>query len=150
MVFKKGDPATIEAARKGGLASPQRFKKDSEYTREMALKAASRSRRTQDLNPEERSRIAKVAHAALVEKHPDHQRQAGRRSRVHENAVADRIREDYDHLFLPTEVCDRIGIKDGKIFFIEIKNGSGKGQKLKPRQELMQSFANESYVVIRE
>ena len=45
----------------------------------------------------------------------------GKQSRVRENAVAEAIKQQYDYLFRPEEICDRIGVKDGIIYFIEIK-----------------------------
>ena len=53
---------------------------------------------------------------------------AGRRSRLHENIVAMRIKPSYDHFFQPFQVCDRIGIKNGRLCFIEIK-GNGHGSR---------------------
>lgn len=58
---------------------------------------------------------------------------AGKKSRIHENNVASQIQSSYDYFFQPFQVCDRIGIKDGKLCFIEIK-GNGHGQKLTKEQ----------------
>ncbi len=56
----------------------------------------------------------------------------GKLSNKYENEVAEKIKNEYDSFFRPASICDRIGIKDGKLIFIEIKQ---KGQKLRPKQE---------------
>lgn len=71
---------------------------------------------------------------------------AGKNSRIFENKIADGIKNDYDAMFLPQEVCDRIAFKDGKIYFIEIKH---KGEKLKPKQ-LQFSQLVDSYKVVAD
>ena len=68
----------------------------------------------------------------------------GRRSRLHENMVAKQLQKDFEHLFLPNEVCDRIGVKDGKLFFIEIKQN---GCRLTEKQQTFQSLVP-NYLVI--
>lgn len=76
-----------------------------------------------------------------------HQSEAGKRSRIHENSVAAKIASQYDHFYLPNEVCDRIGIRNGRIYFIEIKQ---KWSKLRPKQAEFQSAVGSSYIIVRE
>ena len=49
-------------------------------------------------------------------------------------------------VFSPTVVCDRIGIKNGKVIFIEFKKP---GQKLTPNQQKIKDLVDdESYTVV--
>ena len=57
---------------------------------------------------------------------------AGKKSRKREKIVAKAIEPLFDNLFEPFRVCDRIGVKDGKLIFIEIKKDSR--DKLRPLQ----------------
>ena len=85
----------------------------------------------------------KKGRAICLQRNLNAQRDAGRNSRKDENLVASKI--EADHVFLPSEVCDRIVIRNGEIFFVEIKKN---GQKLRPKQELFRSIAEEKYEVI--
>ena len=72
----------------------------------------------------------------------------GKKSRFYENIVAERIKNSYDFLFKPNEVCDRIGIKNGEIFFIEIKNRLNRCNfRLTKKQRLFRSFVKHNYVM---
>jgi hypothetical protein len=62
-----------------------------------------------------------------------HRRNAGKRSRLRENSVVKRIDGEYDRMFLPYVVCDRIAIKKGRLIFVEIKKS--RREKLKPGQQ---------------
>ncbi len=79
---------------------------------------------------------------ARLSKNPNLQSDAGRNSRKHENLVASKL--EADQVFMPSEICDRIVVRNGDIFFVEIKR---KGQKLRPKQELFRSIAKEKYEV---
>lgn len=57
---------------------------------------------------------------------------AGKKSRKREKIVAEKIKPLFDNFFEPSRVCDRIGIKDGKLIFIEIKKDDK--DKLRPLQ----------------
>ena len=59
----------------------------------------------------------------------------GKNSRNFENEVAKDL--DYENIFLPQSVCDRIAIVDGRPIFIEIKQ---KGQKLRKEQSFSFTF----------
>ena len=72
----------------------------------------------------------------------------GKKSRFYENIVAERIRNSYDFLFKPNEVCDRIGIKNGEMFFIEIKNLLNKSNaRLTKKQRLFRSIIKHNYLI---
>jgi len=72
------------------------------------------------------------------------QSENGKLSRIHENMVAKLLLSEYDKMYYPQEVCDRIGIKNGEIFFIEIKQ---KGRKLTNKQEEFQKIANNRFIL---
>jgi hypothetical protein len=69
----------------------------------------------------------------------------GKRSRIHENLVAEKIKDSFDFLFKPYEVCDRIGIKNNKIFFIEIK--SQKNKTLTEKQRHFKRLVGNSFII---
>lgn len=69
----------------------------------------------------------------------------GKRSRFFENLIAEKIRNEYDFLFYPNEICDRIGVKKDKIFFIEIKNP--KDKTLTDKQRLFKKIAGEYFIL---
>jgi len=72
----------------------------------------------------------------------------GRKSRFYENIVAERIKNSYDILFKPNEICDRIGIRNGEIFFIEIKNRTNKSNaSLTKNQRLFRNIIKERYLI---
>ena len=63
-----------------------------------------------------------------------------------EESLAKGMRADDWEIFSPTVVCDRIGIKNGKLFFIEFKK---KGhEKLRPGQKRVAELVPESYKII--
>ena len=111
MKFKKNDPFTKEMAKKGGKISAEK-------------------------HPENLNR--KVGGTFPPEYHTkEHCSNAGKHSRIRENAKAKELIPNYDNMFLPNEVCDRICIKDGKVIFLEIKkNGYGLRTKQKEFKEI--------------
>jgi hypothetical protein len=48
-------------------------------------------------------------------------------------------------MFPPSVVCDRVAVKDGKVFFVEFKKHSG--QKLRPGQQQVHDLVPEMYLV---
>ena len=58
--------------------------------------------------------------------------------------MAENMRIDGWKIFSPTVVCDRIGIKDGKVFFVEFKK---KGQQLRDGQKEIQSLMPNNYLI---
>lgn len=69
----------------------------------------------------------------------------GKKSRIYENLVENKIKDSFELIFKPYEVCDRIGVKDNKIFFIEIKNV--KNKKLTEKQRKFKSIVGDSYII---
>lgn len=69
---------------------------------------------------------------------------AGMQSRIYENNAVNRITKDYNFIFLPNEVCDRIAIKDRQVFFIEAKKI---GKSLTEKQRTFQSLVP-NYIII--
>ena len=48
-------------------------------------------------------------------------------------------------IFSPTVVCDRIAIKDGKVYFVEFKKPK---QKLRSGQQRIQDLVPDNYLII--
>lgn len=69
----------------------------------------------------------------------------GKKSRVYENLVEEKIRGSFDFFYKPYEICDRIGIKDNKIFFIEIK--SPKNRTLTEKQRQFKKIAGDNFII---
>lgn len=90
------------------------------------------------LSPEERRKRFGVGCYDL-----EHLRRMGKNSRKHENEVASRLQGDF--IFKPNEVCDRIVVRNGKIFFVEIKQH---GQKLRPKQKLFSDIVKNRYQIV--
>jgi len=129
MEFKKNDKWTVECARRGYAAAKKkdenfgkRFKKDDQWT----IECRKKSHRT-------RRRLG-------------HYSKMGRLSRIRENVVARQLNKEYEKMWLPQEICDRIVIKDGKLFFIEIKRNKG---ELTENQRKFREIIGKNYIVIR-
>ena len=123
-MFKKKDEKTLNAGRKGGL-------------------------KTQEIHPETKKYLELGRRGQTFKKfnsNVEHQRNAGRMSRVWEQKVADMLTREFDRVYLPQCICDRICIKDGKITFIEIKKikhiDFKKPKDLTPLQEEFKNFCN--------
>ena len=63
--------------------------------------------------------------------------------RMEEEAAA-KLRKEGWEIFSPTVVCDRIGVKNNKVYFIEFKKI---GQKLSLNQEKIKRLVNNYKVV---
>ena len=114
------------------------FEKQEEHLRKICKLGSEKIRRNPKLSiPGGKARIKKITR--------EQQSAFGKLSRKRENAAIKEIESQYDHIFLPQEVCDRIGIKDGCIYFIEVKK---KGESLREKQEMMMRFARDNYIVI--
>ena len=61
-----------------------------------------------------------------------------------EEAEAEKLRSEGYDVYSPTVVCDRVAVKDGKVFFVEFKKT---GQKLRPGQQRIFDLASEMYIV---
>lgn len=63
---------------------------------------------------------------------------------AHEKAQADEMVAEGYEVFTPTVVCDRIAIKDGKIYFVEFKRP---GQELRAGQRRIQGLVPDRYII---
>ncbi|MDG6949546.1 MAG: hypothetical protein JRM77_06860 [Nitrososphaerota archaeon] len=77
-----------------------------------------------------------------------HDSETQRRRRLqqiaNEENVANELRRMGWTVFSPLVVCDRIGVKDNTVYFLEFKKP---GQKLRPRQALIHDLVPERYRV---
>jgi len=78
-----------------------------------------------------------------------HDSETQRRRRLqqiaNEENIANELRKTGWVVFSPLVVCDRIGVKDNMVYFLEFKKP---GQKLRPRQELIHDLVPDMYRVI--
>lgn len=63
---------------------------------------------------------------------------------AHEVAMAKALEEDGFEVFSPTVVCDRVAIKDGKVYFVEFKKP---GQPLRSGQHKVHDAVPEQYLI---
>ena len=63
-----------------------------------------------------------------------------------EESMAESLRAEGWEVFSPTVVCDRVAVKDGKVFFIEFKPASN--QTLRPGQARIAELVPEMYKVV--
>ena len=61
-----------------------------------------------------------------------------------EVVMAKQLEADGYQVFSPTVVCDRIAVKDGKVFFVEFKK---LGQELRLGQQIIHDLVPEMYVI---
>jgi phage terminase large subunit-like protein len=61
-----------------------------------------------------------------------------------EKDEAIKLEKDNWKIYYPTTVCDRIGIKNGKVYFIEFKK---EGQELKPGQQEVKNLVKSKYKI---
>jgi hypothetical protein len=61
-----------------------------------------------------------------------------------EVAMAKKLETEGFKVFSPTVVCDRIAVKDGKVFFVEFKKT---GQELRPGQREIHDLVPEMYLI---
>jgi len=127
-MLKKNDQKTKEIASMGAKAKNRlypnkewQFKKGSERARQCAIKGF----------------------AARIDKNPNTQSEAGKKSRLFENRIADSLQGD--HIFKPNEICDRIVVRNGEVFFVEIKQS---GRELTEKQKLFKDIVGEKYQVV--
>jgi hypothetical protein len=64
---------------------------------------------------------------------------------LHEEAEANKLRAAGYEVFSPTIVCDRIAIKDGKVYFIEFKKPR---QLLREGQKRVSDVAGDQYLIV--
>ncbi len=63
-----------------------------------------------------------------------------------EQRVAKELIQEGWIIFSPTAVCDRIGVKDGRVYFLEFKKGS---QSLREGQQAIRDLVPRMYKVFR-
>lgn len=73
------------------------------------------------------------------------QRRRRLRQIANEEIIANELRKKGWMVLSPLVVCDRIGVKDNNVYFVEFKKP---GQKLRPRQALIRDLVPEMYRVI--
>ena len=82
---------------------------------------------------------ANIKHLFEYRKHKpntcEQQSKAGKQCKIGENKKAEELKSQYDSMFLPQSICDRICFKNGKIIFIEIKQKKGIRNKLSEKQK---------------
>lgn len=61
-----------------------------------------------------------------------------------EQQMAKKMEEDGFEVYSPTVVCDRIAIKNGKVYFVEFKKP---GQELRPGQQKVHDLIPENYII---
>jgi len=61
-----------------------------------------------------------------------------------EVAMAKKLETEGFKVFSPTVVCDRVAVKDGKVFFVEFKKA---GQELRPGQQEIHDLVPEMYLI---
>ncbi|MGE3341538.1 MAG: hypothetical protein AB7J46_06615 [Candidatus Altimarinota bacterium] len=104
------------------------------------------------------SRVGKFCSKSCAGKNPDHplqklnlnkefMRQNRYKQLAAEEKIADRLRKEGYQVFSPTVVCDRVVVKDGRVFFAEFKKT---GQKLREGQQTIRDLMPESYLIIYE
>ena len=63
----------------------------------------------------------------------------------YEEGIANELRGMGWTIFSPTVVCDRVGIKDGKVYFVEFKRT---GQGLRPGQQMIHDLVPHMYEIV--
>jgi hypothetical protein len=64
---------------------------------------------------------------------------------AHEESEANELRKNGYEVFSPTVVCDRIAVKDGKVFFVEFKK---EGQRLREGQQTIRDLVPDNYLIV--
>jgi len=75
-----------------------------------------------------------------------HYSKMGKFSRFYENKAAKQLNSSFEKVWQPNEICDRIAIKNGRVFFIEIKTGD---RSLSPKQEEFRRIVKSKFIVLR-
>ncbi len=85
-------------------------------------------------------------HAPYLRHDYEAQRRAAYRRIEIEEQMAQDLTKDGWTVYFPTTVCDRIGVRDGEVYFIEFKKGT---QLLRPGQQAIHDLVPRMYKVIR-
>ena len=83
--------------------------------------------------------------ANLMNSNSEVQRKRRYKQMAMEETAAQKLRIAGWKVFSPTVVCDRIGVKDGEVFFIEFKK---RGQKLTQNQGEVKELAKDRYIIV--
>jgi hypothetical protein len=78
------------------------------------------------------------------------QSNAGKHSRIYENEVLENHKNEFTENFHPNAVCDRIAVKNGEIYFIEVKRKEGPGSELSEQQQKFRKIAKDKYLILRK
>jgi hypothetical protein len=73
---------------------------------------------------------------------PEAQRRRSYRRMEIENNESDKLRKNGWVIYYPTTVCDRIGVKNNKVYFLEFKR---KGQDLREGQKAISELTKGRY-----
>ena len=76
---------------------------------------------------------------------PEAQRRRRLGQIAHEESQAEALRSQGYEVFSPTVVCDRVAVKDGKVYFVEFKK---RGQELREGQAIVQALVPGNYLII--
>lgn len=107
------------------------------FTKEERVKGGKNS---YVLHPELR-----ILHARSLSHDSDLQRKRRYAQLEYEEGIARELRAQGWAVFSPTVVCDRVGVKKGKVYFLEFKR---KGQTLRQFQQLIHDLVPNMYKVI--
>ena len=69
---------------------------------------------------------------------------AGLRARQYERDMLEKLRPNFDYVAISAQVCDAVGIKDGKVYLLEFKQTD---KRLKPLQARAKELASDYYQV---
>jgi len=89
-------------------------------------------------------KFAHIGAKRQLELHPNIYSEMGKKSRKYENDATRKLKKNFDYLFLPNEICDRVGIINNKIIFIEIKRNERHGKHLTKKQLLFRNLVKKS------
>jgi hypothetical protein len=110
----------------------------------MSLRNSEASKRNWQ-NPEYRSKMLVLLANRPAMTNPELARERRYKQLEHECAEAKKLEEQGYEVFSPTVVCDRIAVKDGKVYFVEFKKI---GQSLRPGQKRIHDLMPENYRVV--
>jgi hypothetical protein len=88
----------------------------------------------------------KQASADAMKRNFDNTGKGARSRSALEKASTEALKQEGYEVFFPWVVCDRIAIKDGKVYFVEFKD---EGQVLKFEQQMVHDLAPDMYLIKR-
>jgi hypothetical protein len=87
----------------------------------------------------------RAIHAKTLDHTSELQRARRYAQLAYEEGIANEFRTKGWTIFSPTVVCDRVGVKKGRVFFLEFKRP---GQVLRPSQQLIHDLVPHMYRVV--